>query len=57
LDFEDNGDIESFRIQNKIIIKKSIQYLRGILAAGTKATAGNGWEKGMGMTVGTEYME
>jgi hypothetical protein len=26
-------------------------------AAGTKATAGNGWEKGMGMTEGTEYME
>jgi len=29
----------------------------GILAAGTKATAGNARENGMGMTEGTEYME
>jgi hypothetical protein len=32
-------------------------YLWGLLAAGTKATVGNGLENGMGMTEGTEYMK
>ena len=38
------------------ILRFSI-FFRGELAAGRKATAGNGWENGMGMTEGTEYME
>jgi len=45
-------------LQNETIQKKqkdSFQW--GLLAAGTKATAGNGWKNGMGMTEGTEYME
>jgi hypothetical protein len=49
LDFEDYEDNYN-----------DIEYLIlfwGELAAGMKATAGNGWENGMGMTEGTEYME
>ena len=37
--------------------KKKYSVLSGKLAAGTKETAGNGWENGIGMTEGTEYME
>ena len=50
--------IKTSYLYNKFIFyNHCIKFFRGLPAAGTKATAGNGLENGMGMTVGTEYME
>jgi len=38
------------------ILKKDSFYW-GLLAAGTKATVGNGWENGMGRDERTEHVE
>ena len=55
VDFEDKEDVGNCRL--KKIIKRRILFFWGKHAAGKKATAGNGWKNGMGMTVGTEYMK